>query len=259
MQAAFDNYDPENGDLDLSGLNITDDILTSIQNRIESLPMLTRLDLSDNQLTIAPNFNLPMLTHLYLDNNQIASFTCENSSSQTSVPNFDLPMLTRLYLDNNQLTSIPNFDLPKLTNLSLHDNRLTSVPNFNLPKLTYLCLHNNRLTSVPNFDLPKLTELYLYNNRLTTVPNFDLPMLTILYLHNNQLDWDSRFPFMIYSSNDNRLYLHISVDQIDNIFYHIERNIVINIYENGKYIDKTKEIQEQNKNNIIPSRIKRVY
>lgn len=94
--------------LDLSGLG-----LTSLPEHLP--PLVTRLNVSDNQLTTMPN--LPSsLTGLDARNNRLTTLPPDLSSS-----------LTYLYVRNNRLRTLP--DLPSsLTYLHVGDNPLTTLP-----------------------------------------------------------------------------------------------------------------------------------
>ena len=88
------------------------------------MTQLTKLDLSDNQLTSLPAEigKLTQLTKLYLSDNQLTSLPAEIGQ---------LTQLTELNLSNNQLTSLPAEigNMTQLTELYLSNNQLTSLPD----------------------------------------------------------------------------------------------------------------------------------
>ncbi|HEY3714949.1 MAG TPA: leucine-rich repeat domain-containing protein, partial [Jatrophihabitantaceae bacterium] len=149
---------------------------------------LTELDLSDNRLTAVPDriANLTALTKLHLGGNRLST-----------VPDWigNLTALTELDLSDNRLTAVPDWigSLTALTELDLSDNRLTAVPDWigNLTALTELDVGENQLSRVTDAigNLTALTKLRLWDNRLNTVPDWigNLTALTELDLSNNPL------------------------------------------------------------------------
>ena len=139
-------------------------------NTIDDILALTKLDLSDNDLTsIPPEIgSLTNLTHLGLFDNDLTSLPPEIGN---------LTNLTYLSFSWNRLISIPP-EIGNLTNLIyliLSDNDLTSIPPEigNLTKLKTLNLYGNKLTSLP-FEIDRLPKelfgfrfLHLYNSSAT--------------------------------------------------------------------------------------------
>lgn len=148
-----------------------------------------------------------------------------------------------------------------LNNLDIDDEMLSNIQDKieSLTGLTELHLEHNKLTSFPNFNMPYLELLNLSNNRLTDISDAIFhDNLRWLYLYNNPLN--SVFPYSVYKSDSNmRLTIIISHKQINNIYYHIERNTIIWIRSNSNgTVDTgaTTRIQKQNKHNKLPSRKK---
>ncbi|KAL5018104.1 hypothetical protein ScPMuIL_003826 [Solemya velum] len=87
---------------------------------------ITRLDVSNNSITIVPSeiFRLPSLCHLSLADNKITEFPKEKSW-----PN-SLENLEHLELHHNKLSEIPSyvFNLPSLKVLNASHNQIKSLP-----------------------------------------------------------------------------------------------------------------------------------
>jgi len=127
---------------------------------LESLPALTSLDVSDNQLTSLSGLeSLPALTSLDVRSNQLTSLSGLES----------LPALTSLDVSDNQLTSLSGLEsLPALTSLDVSDNQLTSLSDIPASfTLRVLSANKNKLTSFRQLpDLPLLQRLYIRGNKI---------------------------------------------------------------------------------------------
>jgi len=156
---------PASGRVDLVGLKVTDDDLTSIINLLVRRRYNVRtLNLSHNQITRLPEdlFLLTGLRKLILKDNLIR----------------DLP---------DQISRLTNLEI-----LSLEDNLLIDLPESigNLSRLSGLNLQNNRLQRLPTAigDLRTLVALNLSGNCLLSLPatvvDLDIPTL-YLYLSGN--------------------------------------------------------------------------
>ena len=155
---------------------------------IGDLTRLSRLDLTDNQLTNVPAEigSLTGLTELNLGFNDLSSLPAEISQ---------LTNLTSLSLAGNRLTSLPDISkLTNLTGLNLAENDLSDVPIGigNLTKLNGLSLTANKLSRLPPEigELTNLTGLYLDGNDFRSLPPEigQLVNLNWLYLMDNDLD-----------------------------------------------------------------------
>ena len=172
----------------LSKLNLSDNQLSAVPEMITRLTNLTTLILSDNQLSTLPETiaQLTNLTSLDLRSNQLS--TLPKAIAQ-------LTNLTSLDLRSNQLSTLPEAiaQLTQLITLILSDNQLSTLPEAiaQFTNLTFLGLSNNQLNTVPETitQLTNLTYLGLSNNQLNTVPETitQLINLTSLNLTFNQL------------------------------------------------------------------------
>jgi Leucine-rich repeat (LRR) protein/GTPase SAR1 family protein len=187
-------------------------ISDEIVNDLLSLPQLTSLDLSRNQLSTLPESfgKLTQLTSLYLEDNQLSTLP-ESFGKLTQLTSLDLEdnrlstlpesfgkltQLTSLDLSRNQLSTLPESfgKLAQLTSLDLRNNQLLSTLPKSFDKLTQLTsldLSRNQLSTLPESfgKLTQLTSLDLSSNRLSTLPeSFDkLTQLTSLDLSSNRL------------------------------------------------------------------------
>ena len=136
---------------------------------LELLPKsLSDLDLSDNRITslgegAIGDVTLPNLTRLNLSNNQIVR-----------LPSLlNCPILKMANLSNNKLEVIPTPFLHScqgtLTELDLSKNQLTLAMNFTLhSELSILELRLNKLTQVPSIN-ENLVQLGLNHNLISTI------------------------------------------------------------------------------------------
>ncbi|MBD1903832.1 leucine-rich repeat domain-containing protein [Trichocoleus sp. DQ-A3] len=161
---------PDETELYLSDIYLSDSQLASLPAEIGQLHSLTSLSVSISQLASLPAEigQLHSLTKLLVHHcNQLASLPAEVGQ---------LHSLTELYLNYNQLISLPAEigQLHSLRELALSFNQLTSLPAEigQLHSLTHLNLSYNQMTSLPAGigQLHSLTELYLNGNQLTSLP-----------------------------------------------------------------------------------------
>lgn len=169
-------------EIDLTGLDITDDMLAQMVESGEIPQNVTWLSLWENQITdISPLRRLTNLTYLDLDTNQITDVS----------PISGLINLTKLCLGNNQITDIsPLNRLTNLTELQLNNNQIRNISDLDkLTNLTKLYLFDNYISDIsPLAELTNLTNIAMYNNEISGLtPLAGLTKLEILYSPNNQI------------------------------------------------------------------------
>lgn len=144
------------------------------RNQSTALMAITRLDISNNQLTELPLciFQMSSLRHFNAANNKIFKLPEAGKSSSSPKSKRD-----------SKVTNQSGWCCPVLEEIHLHDNRLDSVPAclFTLPALTVLDLSNNKLQTLPfkMWSAPKLRELNLSLNMLHDLPSKPPPSRSI--------------------------------------------------------------------------------
>ena len=167
--------------VDLTGIQYFNHLLTLDCSNINTIttipklpPLLTSLNVMDNQLTVLPA--LPnSLTYLECEQNQLTSLPALPNTLQTLYfsmnPIISLPALPSslqiLNCAHDSITSLPVLSA-SLTDLSCQNNKLTTLPA--LPSgITYVYANNNRLTSIPTLPA-SLLQIGFSNNQVTIVP-----------------------------------------------------------------------------------------
>ncbi|XP_063237168.1 uncharacterized protein LOC134539275 [Bacillus rossius redtenbacheri] len=150
MSMSSSEYTPNWGSLNSSWLQI--------------MPLLTRLDLSNNGISEIQPGTYNTITQWHV------SSSCDLSmSSSEYTPNWGslnsswlqiMPLLTRLDLSNNGISEIQPDYLTSVTNLTflnLGRNKLTTIPPeiYNLSKLTFLDLSRNPFKDLETFFEPR--------------------------------------------------------------------------------------------------------
>ena len=143
---------------------------------LSSLPNLTSLDCSGNQLTVLDLSPVPNLTELLCAGNKLTELDL------SSVPN-----LAKLWCAENKLTELDLSLVPNLTELWCHGNKLTNLDLSSVPNLTKLWCQGNKLTSLSLSSVPNLTELWCYENKLTELDLSSVPNLMELWCADNKL------------------------------------------------------------------------
>ncbi|CAL1275195.1 unnamed protein product [Larinioides sclopetarius] len=145
------------------------------RNQSSALMAITRLDISNNQLTELPLciFQMSSLRHFNAANNKIFKLPEADKNSSSSPKN----------KQDLRTANQSGWCCPVLEEIHLHDNRLDSVPPclFTLPSLTVLDLSNNKLQTLPfkMWSAPKLRELNLSLNMLHDLPSRPPPVRSI--------------------------------------------------------------------------------
>ncbi|XP_072497418.1 platelet glycoprotein Ib alpha chain [Notamacropus eugenii] len=160
------------------------------------LPLLSNLDLSDNDLKTLPQLGhfLPSLTLLDLSRNALESLSPEALTG--------LDFLENLYLQDNKLRSLP--------------------PNFlkATPKLQKLNLANNYLEHL-SADLLKglenLNTLFLQNNQLSVLPVgfFGDHLLPYVFLHSNPWNCDCELRYLRHWLQENQGNVYVWKEGVD--------------------------------------------
>ena len=177
---------------------------------LSSLPGLTRLDCSSNQLTELDLSLAPGLTELYCSSNRLTKLDLSpvpglrrlwcGSNELTKLDLSKVTSLTTLDCGNNQLTELDLSPVPGLTELDcgggywlrvdrtdvrvwVPGNQLTELDLSPVPGLTWLKCGDNQLTELDLSPVPGLTELYCVGNLLTKL---DISLMTVLTV----LDYD---------------------------------------------------------------------
>ena len=154
---------------DVEVLNLGENHLQVLDERIGRFTKLHRLDLSYNQLSRLPDSlaNLQALEYLFLGNNQFSSFPTVL---------FQLPQLQHVSFFNNQLETIPEAikHCQAMQVLDLGNNNLKNLPDSlaELQALDRLNLTLNQFPSCPAAicSLPQLRVLRLKRNQIATLP-----------------------------------------------------------------------------------------
>ncbi|CAG4992205.1 hypothetical protein DYBT9275_00914 [Dyadobacter sp. CECT 9275] len=164
---------------------------------VSSLPKLTMLDCSYNQLNELSLTDLPTLKTLNCSCNQLINLTLQNlpalnfvdcSSNQiTQLSLQNLPALTEQFCSSNKIIKLDLQNLPSLCKLDCSDNKLIELNLKNLPELKELICSNNELSKLNFQELPVFNKLLCDNNQLAKLNLEDLQALRILECRNNQL------------------------------------------------------------------------
>lgn len=140
----------------LQNLDVSSNMLESIDKIMENCPRLEILDISYNKIKHIPALPDRLIT-LNANDNQISSID----------PSFsNLPLLRTIFIFNNNLTSIPR--LPKLASrLRIDSNKLTDFPTVESDSIEGIQLMSNMLTDIPNISKTKIQLLYCCDNKIS--------------------------------------------------------------------------------------------
>jgi formylglycine-generating enzyme required for sulfatase activity len=175
---------------------------------LSSLPYLTSLDCSGNQLTVLDLTLVPYLTSLECSENRL-----------TVIDLSPVPNLTRLECSENQLTDLNLSKVPNLTYLWHSRNNLTNLDLSPVPNLKVLGCPSNKLTELDLSHVPALNTLNCRSNKLTVLELFPMPALTFLDCAKNQLTFLdlTRVPALTFLICDRNGLTHIDLSQVPNL------------------------------------------
>lgn len=170
---------------DLTRLFISDNQLTTLPQELVTLINLTDLDISNNQISQLPQpfSNLCNLINFYAQNNQLTSLGDDFCTIST---------LYRFYAQNNRIASLPENmgSLQEINEVDLSYNQITRLPDsvINLNDLRYLDLSYNQLTSIPvgMEIMPNLRFMILEQNLLPTNYSTELNNLNFISIYFNE-------------------------------------------------------------------------
>ena len=194
--------------MELTALSLPNNLLKTIPSEVFTLPSLTRLDLSQNNIDTIDEY-LPMeeLEFLNLGENKISDI------NHVQVPN----SLKKLVLEGNYLTmsSIARFKLNHLRELDLSFNQINgTLAHFQASNsLRSLDMSFNALSSLSNrclSSLTKLRNLDLKSNKIEVIQNLAFQGLTKL----KSLDLSSNgileLPSIVFDNLDSLEHLDLS-------------------------------------------------
>lgn len=194
-------------------LTISLNCIQSIDTSSISLPQLTTLDLSKNQIKAIPD-NLskcfPSLKTLDLSDNFIEDLPEVNSDTSD---NFVFPKsLVEINFTHNFLGKIPKsiICLPNLKELNVAENKITEIPEMqsSLEKINVL---SNQVNNIVKQTMKGIKEIVLTDNKLTEFPNeIEINECQSFILDHNQIKYInfSKIPNTI-------IELEISFNQIE--------------------------------------------
>jgi Leucine-rich repeat (LRR) protein len=166
--------DGDQQDFQMSALNMSNNQIEYIDDRVSSFTELTTLNLSNNHLDTCPNVgSMRHLVDLRLDNNRIQTITSEQLQ--------DCRKLRKLTMSHNRLVHVPDRIalLSELEELDLSHNKIRDYALVTASQLTCLetlNLEYNYLSSVVQNDcdistLVSLQVLQIAHNEITSLPN----------------------------------------------------------------------------------------
>ena len=230
-------------ELDLSGLNLKDEILMFDKKKY---PSLKKLNISKNYFTTLEIFGfLPELSELNLNSNFFSELFpkkyCKNFKTR-----FNFSGLKFLDISNNKLSDIIGImNFTNLRKLILKSNYISKLdPLDKLNELYYINISSNKLRSCDKTNLgtlPSLKTLLCDNNLLKNVNCFEkYNTLEILSFNSNKITDSSCLDRLT------QLKKLFKLSLMNNPISHIEnyRKLIIFYFPRLKYLDN-KEILEQ--------------
>lgn len=161
-------------------------------------PVLSRIQVGNNQLQSLDVTGLAMLTGIYAEDNAITSLDVtgnkflrvldvHNNKIEGSIDCSAMTKLSKVDVANNKLT---RFILPKQSVLGTVDcasNMLTDLDVTNLDALTELHCDSNMLSTLDLTGLTALEEVYAYGNQFTQFVTAPCPALKTLNASDNKI------------------------------------------------------------------------
>ena len=193
---------------------------------LSSFPLLSRLNLDDNNLEVIPQeavaglFNVKQFTVAQNRIKHFPNFSHCKSLWQIHMDRNNLVIVPRqhigglnniqeMFLDKNRLTNMTDISyLQSMESFKIGRNEIMKIPEefiMGLPNMRLFDCENNNLLFLPNISryFPQLQELYVQGNKLKTLPDlYDMPALSILtvannpYVCNRSLCWMRMLPWM---------------------------------------------------------------
>ncbi|WP_053081702.1 LapB repeat-containing protein [Listeria ivanovii] len=200
--------------INLHGNNLTD------TNKLTTLPALTRLHLSFNQLTtagISGLLNLDTLIILDLEANLLSRFELDTDNDLPNLTHLLLkrnPSITKLSIENQPklalidasivayqkslLEELTLSNLPALTSagkytsysvsFSGYSDALSTVKLNMLPNIRNADFNNNNISNIDVQDMTLLSSLSLRSNELANINKLvNLPLLVNMYINDNHM------------------------------------------------------------------------
>lgn len=173
-------------------LNVSNTNIGNNNTAIESMTVLTNLDLSNTGMTHIDSIN--NLTNGFLSNKRTTKLLDLNISNN-KISNIEglenITTLQKLYVSSNQLTDISKLgSLAKLDTLNLSGNHVEDITSLEpLNNLKTLYISNNKIRDISPISRIAITELDFSGNRVKDITSLSrMTSLTNLYMNNNQID-----------------------------------------------------------------------
>jgi len=141
---------------------------------IERLPLVTALNVSNNQITSLEGLVGSNVTELVIHHNEIISLKGLAGSK-----------VTKLYINNNQITSLKGLAGSKVIELYIAYNQITSLEGLRGSDVAMLGIPYNRVTSLEGLAGSIMSELYISFNQVASLEGLCGSDVTALSIHNN--------------------------------------------------------------------------
>jgi len=171
--------------------------ITSLKG-IEYFTSLTKLDVSNNNLSNLDVSKNTQLSELNCDNNQLSNLDVtkntqlsELNCDNNQLSNLDVTkntQLSELNCDNNQLANLDVTTNTQLSELNCDNNQLSNLDVTKNTQLSELNCDNNQLSNLDVTTNKQLTELSFDNNQLSSIDVSQNVFLTTLECNDNNLE-----------------------------------------------------------------------